>query len=112
MDVTTDNVNLLISIANDCYRMGQFYYSLKAFDTLERIDPDPEYWEGKRGSAIGNMSFYMKMCLGLFQMVVAGNETRDHLVEAMAMLRDSNNPQVEFILKVIRKWGKENGIKI
>ena len=53
MDVTTDNVNLLISIANDCYRMGQFYYSLKAFDTLERIDPDPEYWEGKRGSAIG-----------------------------------------------------------
>ena len=54
MDVTTDNVNLLISIANDCYRMGQFYYSLKAFDTLERIDPDPEYWEGKRGSAIGN----------------------------------------------------------
>lgn len=45
-------------------------------------------------------------------MVVAGNETRDHLVEAMAMLRESNNPQVEFILKVIRKWGKENGIKI
>ena len=45
-------------------------------------------------------------------MVVAGNETRDHLVEAMGMLRDSNNPQVEFILKVIRKWAKENGIKI
>ena len=91
---------------------------MKAFDTLERIDPDPEYWEGKRGSAIGKLSKNLTIysnnfaTLGLFQMVVAGNETRDHLVEAMGMLRDSNNPQVEFILKVIRKWAKENGIKI
>ena len=29
--------------------MGQFFYSAKAFDMLERLDPNPEYWEGKRG---------------------------------------------------------------
>ena len=26
---------------------------MKAFDVLERLDPDPEFWEGKRGAAIG-----------------------------------------------------------
>jgi hypothetical protein len=45
-------------IANDCYKMGAFYYAAKAFDVLERLDPDPEYWEGKRGA-----------CMGVFQQV-------------------------------------------
>merc|ERR1719258_515268 len=26
---------------------------LAAFDVLERLDPDPEYWEGKRGACVG-----------------------------------------------------------
>ena len=33
----------------------------KAFDMLERLDPNPEYWEGKRGA-----------CVGVFQMIIAG----------------------------------------
>ena len=45
--------------------MGQFYYSAKAFDMLERLDPNPEYWEGKRGAAIG-----------LFQMIIAAGWLR------------------------------------
>lgn len=40
--------------------MGQFLYAAKAFDVLERLDPDPEYWEGKRGA-----------CVGVFQQVMA-----------------------------------------
>lgn len=28
-------------------------YAAKAFDVLERLDPDPEYWEGKRGACVG-----------------------------------------------------------
>jgi len=49
MDSSTESFNLLQLIANDCYKMGSFFYAAKAFDVLERLDPDPEYWEGKRG---------------------------------------------------------------
>ena len=45
--------------------MGQFYYAAKAFDVLERLDPNPEYWEGKRGA-----------CVGIFQHIIAGHEPR------------------------------------
>ena len=43
----------------------QFYVAAKAFDVLERLDPSPEFWEGKRGA-----------CVGLFQRIVAGQEPR------------------------------------
>ena len=46
-------------------QMGQFYYAAKAFDVLERLDPNPEYWEGKRGA-----------CVGIFQQIIAGHEPR------------------------------------
>ena len=72
METSNESLSLLNLIANDCYRMGQFYFSCKAFDVLERLDTDPEFWEGKRGAAIG-----------VFQMVVAGNESRERLIEVI-----------------------------
>ena len=81
METSSESLSLLNLIANDCYRMGQFYYSVKAFDVLERLDPDPEFWEGKRGAAIG-----------LFQMVVAGKENKEKLLEVIGMLRNTQNP--------------------
>lgn len=55
---------LSLSLCNS-FQMGQFYYAAKAFDVLERLDPNPEYWEGKRGA-----------CVGVFQMILAGHEPR------------------------------------
>ena len=35
------------------YQVGSFYFAAKSFDVLERLDPNPEYWEGKRGACVG-----------------------------------------------------------
>ena len=100
MDNTNESFNLLQLIANDSYKMGAFFYAAKAFDVLERLDPDPEYWEGKRGA-----------CVGVFQQVVAGVEPKENLREVLAMLRNTSNPQVEYFIRIIKKWCKENGLK-
>lgn len=44
--------------------MGHFFYAAKAFHLLEKMDPNPEYWEGKRGA-----------CAGTFQKVIANKES-------------------------------------
>ncbi len=65
LDQSTETFNLLQLIANESYKMGHFYYAARAFDLMERMDPNPEYWEGKRGA-----------CAGAFQLIVAGHEPR------------------------------------
>eukprot|EP00105_Crassostrea_gigas_P009199 XP_011424043.1 PREDICTED: intraflagellar transport protein 56 isoform X2 [Crassostrea gigas] len=97
METSGESFSLLQLIANDCYKMGQFYYAAKAFDVLERLDPNPEYWEGKRGA-----------CVGVFQMIIAGHEPRDTLRDVINMLRNTSNPQVEYIIRSMKKWAKEN----
>ena len=77
--------------------MGQFFHAAKAFDVLERLDPNPEYWEGKRGA-----------CVGVLQLVVAGHEPRESLREVVAILRSTSQPQAELIIMAIRKWARDN----
>jgi intraflagellar transport protein 56 len=82
LENSTESLNLLNIIANDCYKMGQFYFSAKAFDVLEKLDSDSEFWEGNRSAIIG-----------LFQQVIAGKETKEKLAEVIGTL-NSSNPQV------------------
>lgn len=65
MDTSAESFSFLQLIANDCYRMAQFWHAAKAFDMLERLDPLPEYWEGKRGA-----------CVGVLQLIIAGRQAR------------------------------------
>ncbi|GAB6027083.1 Intraflagellar transport protein 56 [Chamberlinius hualienensis] len=99
METSAESFSLLQIIANDCYNMGQFYYSAKAFDVLERIDPNPEYWEGKRGA-----------CIGIFQQVIAGQESGDVLNEVIQLLKNTSIQQVDMIIKTIKKWAKDNRV--
>lgn len=102
MESNTDSFAMLVLIANDSYKMGEFYYAAKAFDVLERLDPSNEYWEGKRGA-----------CCGVFQAVIARREKKEHLRDICVMLRNNvNSPQSEFMLRVMKKWANENGMPI
>ncbi|KAM6957077.1 intraflagellar transport protein 56-like [Aplochiton taeniatus] len=101
METSAESFSLLQLIANDCYKMGQFYYAAKAFDVLERLDPNPEYWEGKRGA-----------CIGIFQLTLAGREPRETLREVLPLLRNTGNPQVEYIIRILKKWAKDNRVSL
>ena len=83
---------MLQLIANDAYSTGAFYFAAKAFDVLEQLDPNPEYWEGKRGA-----------CIGVFRKVLAGQEPTSALRDVVVMLSKTSNPQVEYIINVMKK---------
>ena len=68
METSNESLSLLNLIANDCYKVGSFYYAAKAFDVLERLETSQEWWEGKRWA-----------CCGLFQQVIAGKEKKEYL---------------------------------
>ncbi|XP_070844801.1 intraflagellar transport protein 56 isoform X1 [Chaetodon trifascialis] len=99
MGTSSDSFSLLQLIANDCYKMGQFYYAAKAFDALEKLDPGSNYWEGKRGA-----------CVGIFQLILANKESKETLKEVVPLLQNSGNPQVEYIIRALRKWAKDNRV--
>ena len=102
MDTNDESFALLQLIANDCYKVGAFFYATKAFDVLERLNPHTtEYWEGKRGAAAG-----------VFQMVIAGKEAPETLSEVLDMLQYSSNPQVELFVRAITRWGNDNGVRL
>ncbi|KAF4320405.1 hypothetical protein BBO99_00005766 [Phytophthora kernoviae] len=91
---------LVKQIANDCYKVKEFFYAAKAFDVLERLDPDPEYWEGKRGA-----------CVGFFSRVASGQEREHGTVlshrceEVLKMLGSSKNVlEASKLVTVLRRW--------
>ncbi|KAI9357612.1 hypothetical protein DFJ73DRAFT_820409 [Zopfochytrium polystomum] len=94
METSSESFSLLQLIANDCYKMGHYLHSAKAFDVLERLDPNPDYWEGKRGA-----------CIGVLQQILANEESKDSLREVVSLLRNTSNPQVEYIIRIIKKVG-------
>lgn len=100
-DSNSGTFTILSMIAADCYRTGQFYYAAKAYDVLERLDPSPEYWEGKRGA-----------CIGWFQRIIAEKEPRDSLTDLILMLRNTNNREVDYLVMTMNNWAKENGANL
>lgn len=95
-DTTPEAFNLLQLIANDCFRLGEFWIAAKAFDMLEKLDPNPEHWEGKRGALAGSL-----------HAIIAKRKTGtppNGVGEIIGLLRDSSNSQAEPMLRAIRRF--------
>lgn len=60
------------------------------------MDPNPEFWEGKRGACAGAM-------LAIVQQRTMGAPP-DGVAELCGLLRDSANPQAEQMLRAIRRY--------
>lgn len=88
-----DSLAFLQLIGNDCYTTGQFFFAAKAFDVLERLDPNPEYLDAKRGASAG-----------FFQQVVVGRAPRDQLPDIIEMLRNVQGNACERMVQVMRQW--------
>lgn len=100
MDTSNDAITLLKQVANDCYRKGFFFYSLKCFDILSRLDTDldNQHQIAKLGAAVG-----------VFQMMIVRKASRDQFDDMMNILENMpGDPEVEQILRVMRKWAQEN----
>jgi intraflagellar transport protein 56 len=110
MDTNSESFSTLQLIANDCYRVGSFYYAAKAFDVLERLDGAAEYWDGKKGA-----------CVGVFQQVIAVKEPAESFWDVLKMLETSSQlhqgdkPQIaqqaDGIVRVMKQYAKENSLK-
>jgi len=100
-EASGDSTQLLTLIANDCYKVGAFLYAAKAFDVLDRLDPSPLHWEGKRGA-----------CVGVLQLVMSGREQAAALKDVVAILHHTSNPQADYIAQVITRWAMENGVDV
>ncbi|XP_024372333.1 intraflagellar transport protein 56 isoform X3 [Physcomitrium patens] len=87
--------SLLLLIANECYKTGQYLYAAKAFDLLGQMEDSPEFWEGKRGALVG-----------VFQKVVSGDEPKERLLDILTLLKNSNTSEAEIIVRVIKKWAE------
>lgn len=100
MDTSNDAISLLKQYANDCYRRGFFFFALKSFDILSRLDTDldNQHQVAKLGAAVG-----------VFQMMIVRKASRDQFDETILILSSmAGDPEVDHILKVMRKWAQEN----
>lgn len=69
-------INILNFISHEFYRMGQFYYSFKAFLFLEKFSPSMENTNGKISSAIGKnflKIFHLKFSFKIFHLKFTKN---------------------------------------
>ena len=46
------------------------------------------------------------------QQIIARKERKEVLRDVLAMLKSTRNPQVEYLARVMKKWGRENGLNL
>jgi intraflagellar transport protein 56 len=113
---------LLHMIANDCYQIGEFLFSARAFATLaaeQHMVLDAvtveQVWKGLLGS-----------CIGVFRKCIAVLQRHDHskwdkvlsrceydMQEVVRILRaSSDEKEVNQIVVTMMKWSSANGFRV
>ncbi|GMS84224.1 hypothetical protein PENTCL1PPCAC_6399, partial [Pristionchus entomophagus] len=98
---SNESVTLLKIIASDSYKTGQFYWMVRAYDALEKIDPSPDHWQGKRAAVTGQ-----------FVQLVKGECSPKEMSEVLKFLQNGNHSQIESINGTISNWCANNGIDV
>lgn len=91
-----DAKTLLQIIANDCYHATFYYYSMKAYDLLSKVEDDPTIREGMIASAIG-----------VFRGVLSRKEQPDKVIEVLTCL--ASEPEAEQVLNIIKNYIETSG---
>ncbi|TYZ68138.1 hypothetical protein PybrP1_000938 [[Pythium] brassicae (nom. inval.)] len=104
LDNTSDAYKLLKLVANDFYATKNYYFAAKAFDVLERLDPDPEYWEAKRGA-----------CVGYFQQIATGAAAFDaHRSDDVLklLLNSKHTLEASQLATILRRWAYLDALQL
>lgn len=87
---------LLLIISTECYSIGEFYFAMKSYEVLSKVDFDPSYREGLIASSVG-----------VFRGILSQKETADHLGDVIINL--SNEPEAADVLQVIQNYMETTG---
>ncbi|GMT14436.1 hypothetical protein PFISCL1PPCAC_5733, partial [Pristionchus fissidentatus] len=98
---SNESAVLLKIIAEDSCKTRQFYSMVRAYDALEKIDPSPDHWIGKRAAVSGQ-----------FIQLVKGNSTGKEMSEVLQYLQNGNHSQIESITRTIASWCANNGVQL
>lgn len=94
MSTSNETLNLLTLIGNECYEKEFFYYSLKAFEILERLNDEEDYFNQKLGA-----------CVGIFKGMLVNENSQEELEEAVEILRAMPNElAVEQVLRIVGNY--------
>ena len=107
MDTSSESYQLLLLLANDCYKTHQYFTSFKAFDALERLDPNSsENFDGKRASLLALLQRFTT------DSTTVNGEAEGQLRDILAILRDTRHPQMIALARIIRSLAKDYGVSL
>lgn len=102
-----NSYDLLLQLANESYKTGQFFIAAKAFDIIDRIKSgeDLEYFQAKIGAVVG----YFQSFIASFQNGSMKEDDKSKLIETLMLLQNgAENPEVNHVYKVIEDWMMRN----
>ena len=96
MDTSNDTLKILQLIANECYKIGYYYFSLKAFDILERLDNE-DHTSAKTAAAVG-----------IFKDFLSNKTPMDQFEETVQILKNSaKQPSYDHVLRIFETFVQE-----